>query len=140
MASGSYVSVTATAEMLLSGMRTANRRSSNRSLPAVSLRRCSSSAFRKRNSCAHGALDTAIATARMQIESLQDRFAAEADASRAEIFEAHQVLLDDPEVLERAAADRGDGWSHPEGTSDGELVLPPALAIARRLVEAWLAG
>ncbi|MDF2771786.1 MAG: ptsI [Geminicoccaceae bacterium] len=57
------------------------------------------------------ALDTAIATARMQIESLQDRFAAEADASRAEIFEAHRVLLDDPEVLERAAAEIRAGAS-----------------------------
>jgi NAD+ diphosphatase len=42
--------------------------------------------------------------------------------------------------LERAAAEDGDGWSHPEGASDAELVLPPPLAIARRLVEAWLAG
>ena len=41
--------------------------------------------------------------------------------------------------LEQAVAHEGDGWSDPEGTSDGELVLPPPLAIARRLVEGWLA-
>ena len=57
------------------------------------------------------ALDTAIGTARMQIESLQDRLTAEADAARAEIFAAHQVLLDDPEVLEGAAAEIRAGAS-----------------------------
>jgi NAD+ diphosphatase len=42
--------------------------------------------------------------------------------------------------LARAAAEEGDGWSAPEGAGDGELVLPPPLAIARRLVDAWLAA
>jgi NAD+ diphosphatase len=42
--------------------------------------------------------------------------------------------------LERAAAHEGDGWSDREGPGDSELILPPPLAIARRLVEAWLAG
>jgi len=41
--------------------------------------------------------------------------------------------------LERAAAEDGDGWSDPERAADGDLMLPPPLAIARRLVEGWLA-
>jgi NAD+ diphosphatase len=41
--------------------------------------------------------------------------------------------------LERAAAGEGDGWSDPEGAGAGDLMLPPPLAIARRLIGAWLA-
>jgi phosphoenolpyruvate-protein phosphotransferase len=49
------------------------------------------------------ALDTAIAAAHEQLESLRSRLATEADAGRAEIFAAHRQLLDDPELLDRAA-------------------------------------
>ena len=48
------------------------------------------------------ALDTAIAAARQQLESLKTRLEQDADAERAEIFGAHQELLEDPEVLDRA--------------------------------------
>ena len=39
-----------------------------------------------------------------------------------------------------AAAEDTDGWSAPPGPADddGGLLLPPRLAIARRLVEGWL--
>jgi phosphoenolpyruvate-protein phosphotransferase len=50
------------------------------------------------------ALDAAIAAAHLQLESLQQRLVAEADAARAAIFAAHQELLEDPEVIERASA------------------------------------
>jgi phosphocarrier protein FPr len=50
------------------------------------------------------ALDAAIAAAHLQLESLQARLAAEADTEKAAIFAAHQELLEDPEVLDRAAA------------------------------------
>ena len=50
------------------------------------------------------ALDAAIAAAHLQLESLQQRLVAEADAARAAIFAAHQELLEDPEVVERASA------------------------------------
>ncbi|HEU5175528.1 MAG TPA: phosphoenolpyruvate--protein phosphotransferase [Gemmatimonadaceae bacterium] len=48
------------------------------------------------------ALDTAIAAAREQLQSLKARLEQDADAERAEIFAAHQELLEDPEVLDRA--------------------------------------
>lgn len=50
------------------------------------------------------ALDTALATARQQLEALRTRLAGEADADRAAIFAAHEELLEDPEVLDRAIA------------------------------------
>ena len=59
------------------------------------------------------ALDTAIAAAHLQLESLQRRLAEEADADRAAIFAAHQELLEDPEVLERAATQIRAGASAP---------------------------
>ena len=57
------------------------------------------------------ALDAAIAAAHLQLEALQQRLATEADADRAAIFGAHQELLEDPEVLERAAAHVRSGAS-----------------------------
>ena len=59
------------------------------------------------------ALDNAIATAHQQLETLQQRLSAEADASRAAIFAAHQELLEDPEVLDRAASRIRAGASAP---------------------------
>jgi multiphosphoryl transfer protein len=55
------------------------------------------------------ALEAAIASAHVQLEALQTRLAAEADADRAAIFAAHQELLEDPEVLDAAAAHIRDG-------------------------------
>ena len=59
------------------------------------------------------ALDNAIASAHLQIETLQQRLAGEADASRAAIFAAHQELLEDPEVLDRATTQIRAGASAP---------------------------
>ena len=59
------------------------------------------------------ALDAAVAAARVQLESLQRRLTEEADANRAAIFAAHQELLEDPEVLERAATRIREGASAP---------------------------
>jgi multiphosphoryl transfer protein len=55
------------------------------------------------------ALEAAIASAHLQLEALQARLATEADTDRAAIFAAHQELLEDPEVLDSAAADIRDG-------------------------------
>jgi phosphoenolpyruvate-protein phosphotransferase len=54
-------------------------------------------------------LEHALERARMQLETLQARLRAEADAGKAAIFSAHAELLDDPDVLEIAtrAIDRG---------------------------------
>ena len=49
------------------------------------------------------ALEAAIASAHVQLEALQKRLSAEADAQRAAIFGAHEELLEDPEVLDAAA-------------------------------------
>ncbi|HEY2027159.1 MAG TPA: phosphoenolpyruvate--protein phosphotransferase [Gemmatimonadaceae bacterium] len=49
-------------------------------------------------------LDAAIAAAHLQLEALQARVSG-GDAEQAAIFAAHQELLEDPEVLDRAAAD-----------------------------------
>jgi phosphocarrier protein FPr len=57
------------------------------------------------------ALDAAIASAHLQLEALQARMAEEADPDRAAIFAAHQELLEDPEVLDAAAAHIRDGAS-----------------------------
>ena len=57
------------------------------------------------------ALDAAIASAHLQLEALQTRLAAEADTDKAAIFAAHQELLEDPEILDRAAADIRGGAS-----------------------------
>jgi NAD+ diphosphatase len=43
----------------------------------------------------------------------------------------------DREEVAAAAADDAGGWG---GDSDAPLLLPPRLAIARRLIERWLAG
>jgi phosphocarrier protein FPr len=55
------------------------------------------------------ALESAVASAHLQLETLQGRLAAEADTDRAAIFAAHQELLEDPEVLDAAAAYIRDG-------------------------------
>jgi phosphoenolpyruvate-protein phosphotransferase len=55
------------------------------------------------------ALEAAVASAHLQLEALQARLAAEADTDRAAIFAAHQELLEDPEVLDAAAAYIRDG-------------------------------
>jgi multiphosphoryl transfer protein len=55
------------------------------------------------------ALEAAIASAHLQLEALQARLATEADTDRAAIFAAHQELLEDPEVLDSAAASIRDG-------------------------------
>jgi phosphocarrier protein FPr len=57
------------------------------------------------------ALDAAIAAAHLQLETLQERLAAEADTEKAAIFAAHQELLEDPEILDRASADIREGAS-----------------------------
>ena len=57
------------------------------------------------------ALETAVASAHVQLEALQSRMTAEADADRAAIFGAHQELLEDPEVLNVAAQHIRDGAS-----------------------------
>jgi phosphoenolpyruvate-protein phosphotransferase len=57
------------------------------------------------------ALDAAIAAAHLQLEALRARLMAEADTDKAAIFAAHQELLEDPEVLDRAAADIRGGAS-----------------------------
>ncbi|MEO7965028.1 MAG: glucose PTS transporter subunit IIA, partial [Gemmatimonadaceae bacterium] len=59
------------------------------------------------------ALDSAIAAAHLQLEGLRQRLTAEADAEHAAIFGAHQALLEDPEVIDRAAANVRDGASAP---------------------------
>jgi phosphocarrier protein FPr len=48
-------------------------------------------------------LESAIASAHLQLETLRARMAAEMDNDRAAIFGAHQELLEDPEVLDEAA-------------------------------------
>jgi len=50
------------------------------------------------------ALDSALSAAHLQLEGLRQRLTEEADADHAAIFAAHQELLEDPEVLDRAAA------------------------------------
>lgn len=57
------------------------------------------------------ALDAAVASAHLQLETLQARLVAEADSERAEIFGAHQELLEDPEVLDAASQAIHDGAS-----------------------------
>jgi phosphoenolpyruvate-protein phosphotransferase len=51
------------------------------------------------------ALDAAIAAAHLQLEALQERLTTDADADKAAIFAAHQGLLEDPELLDHAAAE-----------------------------------
>ena len=51
--------------------------------------------------------------------------------------EIEDVRWFEREQVERAAG-RDDAWV--DGTEDGSLLLPPRSAIARRMVEAWLAG
>jgi phosphocarrier protein FPr len=47
-------------------------------------------------------LDQATETAKLQLEALQARLHAEADAGKAAIFAAHQELLEDPDLLDIA--------------------------------------
>jgi phosphocarrier protein FPr len=56
----------------------------------------------------------AVAAAHLQLEGLRTRLAGETDAHEAAIFAAHQELLEDPEVLDRAAARvrAGDSAAH----------------------------
>ena len=56
-------------------------------------------------------LDAAIASAHLQLEAMRARMATDADADRAAIFAAHQELLEDPEVLDAAAAHIREGAS-----------------------------
>ena len=49
-------------------------------------------------------LDAALVAARSQLHALRSRLAQDADTGRAEIFRAHQELLEDPELLDAAAA------------------------------------
>jgi phosphocarrier protein FPr len=56
-------------------------------------------------------LDAAIASAHLQLEALQEHLVTGADTEKAAIFAAHQELLEDPEVLDRAAADIRAGAS-----------------------------
>ena len=49
------------------------------------------------------ALEDAIAEARAQLGALRSRLAGGADSEQAEIFRAHQELLEDPELLDQAA-------------------------------------
>ncbi|MCO4099487.1 MAG: phosphoenolpyruvate--protein phosphotransferase [Gemmatimonas sp.] len=50
------------------------------------------------------ALESALSAAHVQLEGLRQHLTEEADADHAAIFAAHQELLEDPEVLDRAAA------------------------------------
>ena len=50
------------------------------------------------------ALDAALTEARAQLGALRSRLAADSDSERSEIFRAHQELLEDPELLDQAAA------------------------------------
>ena len=59
------------------------------------------------------ALESAIAAAHLQLEGLRHRLSAESDPDHAAIFAAHQELLEDPEVLDRAAAHIRAGASAP---------------------------
>lgn len=56
-------------------------------------------------------LDAALAEAGTELGTLQSRLAAEADPDRAAIFGAHQELLEDPDLLESAAAGISSGSS-----------------------------
>ena len=56
-------------------------------------------------------LDAALAEAGSELGALQSRLAAEADPDRAAIFAAHQELLEDPDLLESAAAGISAGSS-----------------------------
>jgi len=58
-------------------------------------------------------LSQALEHAKAELESLQNRFAAERDASKAAIFGAHRELLDDPELLAIAEAALAKGASAP---------------------------
>ncbi|MBA2685040.1 MAG: phosphoenolpyruvate--protein phosphotransferase [Gemmatimonadaceae bacterium] len=48
-------------------------------------------------------LDAALVAARSQLHTLRSRMADDADTGRADIFRAHQELLEDPELLDAAA-------------------------------------
>lgn len=54
-------------------------------------------------------LDGALAAARLQLDALRTRVMGAADADKATIFAAHQELLEDPDVLDRAAEEIRSG-------------------------------
>jgi multiphosphoryl transfer protein len=56
-------------------------------------------------------LDVALEQARAQLEALRARLVREADAGQAAIFAAHEELLSDPDVIERADAAIASGRS-----------------------------
>jgi multiphosphoryl transfer protein len=56
-------------------------------------------------------LDDAIDAAMVQLEALEARLQGEADPSKAAIFAAHQELLDDPDLLDRASSAINKGRS-----------------------------
>lgn len=56
-------------------------------------------------------LDAAIAAAHVQLEALRTRLTTEGHGERATIFAAHQELLEDPELLDLAAAEIQAGWT-----------------------------
>jgi phosphocarrier protein FPr len=56
-------------------------------------------------------LEHAIEQAKSQVEALQQRLAAEADPGKAAIFGAHRELLEDPALVEAAAAATSAGKS-----------------------------
>jgi multiphosphoryl transfer protein len=56
-------------------------------------------------------LDDAIDRSMVQLEALEARLQAEADPDKAAIFAAHQELLDDPDLLDRAGSAINKGRS-----------------------------
>jgi NAD+ diphosphatase len=59
----------------------------------------------------------------------------EPDVGQEELQDAR--WFDRAQVAQAAREDTDAGWGTP-GDPGGELILPPRLAIARRLVEDWL--
>lgn len=87
------------------------------------------------------ALDVAIAAAHVQLEALQARLAQDSDSDKVAIFAAHQELLEDPEVLDRAAAEIRAGataawaWQQAYRTQSDRLVGLKNELIAARAVD-----
>jgi phosphoenolpyruvate-protein phosphotransferase len=71
-------------------------------------------------------LDTAVATVRADVRAVRDRVAVELGAAEAGIFEAHMLLLEDPELLATAEARLAEGataaeaWSAALGRAEAE--------------------
>ena len=74
----------------------------------------------------HERLDAAVAVVRADVRAVRDRVAAELGASEAGIFEAHLLLLEDPELLAAAEARLAEGagateaWSAALGRAEAE--------------------